>query len=376
VRISRFRIENFRNYRSLDLNFNFNANLILGQNGQGKTNLLEGVCLALAGQAIRYSKPEDLKNSDTNEDFYSIDITIESRNQIFEVAFQMQQGRVTRLLDRKKVSSARLKELFHVVLFSPESLNIIKGSASERRDLIDSLWSASEKSASTLQSQYLKCLKSKNRLLKDAASGEVPLTEAREILESLNTSFLTLATDVIFGRINAIREVSPFLKIVGKTIFNQPNVDISVDYVISKKSAIDWSKNQVYDALKLRLDELKEAELRYGSALVGPHKNEINFALNQKDARFFGSQGQQRAIILAFKIAQIELYKTKQGRLPLLLLDDVFSELDSERQDQLLKVLLEIPAQIFLTSTDVGVEKLLAHKEMMVFRVDKGNVNI
>lgn len=376
MRLQNFTLENFRNYSTAEVKFNPNANLLIGQNGQGKTNLLEAIHLALTGRTIRYAKNEDLKNSNTIQDFFRIDASIESDEMIFTSSTIFKQGHLARLVNEKRVSTARLAELFNVVLFTPDSLNIIKGGASERRDLVDDLWIASKPKSSQVISDYARCLKSRNKLLKDAASGQLNSKIAADILISINASFLPLAAEVISGRLSAIKTILPLVKTVAKTLFNSANVDISVDYVISKKSAVDWSKNQVYDALKLRMDELKEAELHSGTSLVGPHKNEINFYLNQKDARFYGSQGQQRAIILAFKVAQIELCRQEKGQLPLLLLDDVFSELDLERRGQLLEILLEIPAQIFLTSTDLGTEKLFEPKDVTVYRVDKGNVNI
>ncbi len=375
MRLHNFRLENFRNYSLAEVKFNPNANLLLGQNGQGKTNLIEAIYFALTGKPFRYVVTEDLKKTSKEIDYFKIEAAVETEISTYQTTVSYQRGSLSRTINEKRASTTKLNELFHLVLFTPDSLNVIKGGASERRDLIDDIWLASDNTAAETLKAYNRCLKSKNKLLRDALSGVLKPTETRDILLSINASFLPLAVDVVLGRTAAIKAILPLVKSVAKALFNDPIVDISVDYVVSKKSAIDWSKNQVYDALKLRLEELKEAELHSGSSLVGPHKNEINFYLNQQDARFFGSQGQQRAIILAFKVAQIELYRQKKGQLPLMLLDDVFSELDSEKRGQLLEILLEIPAQIFLTSTDLGTEKLFAHKEMTVFRVEKGNVN-
>jgi DNA replication and repair protein RecF len=147
-----------------------------------------------------------------------------------------------------------------------------------------------------------------------------------------------------------------------------------VDNVISAQSAVDWDPNSVYDAHRSRLRELARAEIDSGQSLIGPHKHDVRFLFQNKDARFFCSQGQQRAIILAFKIAQILLFQQKRGESPFLLLDDVLSELDQVRRHNLLKVLSSLKSQIFMTSTELGVPEEFAKSELAVFEVQSGRV--
>jgi DNA replication and repair protein RecF len=212
-------------------------------------------------------------------------------------------------------------------------------------------------------------------VLKDGLSGAISASQCEDLLVSLNAAFMPLATDIIFSRLAALKAILPLVNKAAKFILNDPSVDISVDYVISKKSSVDWSKNQVYDTLKLRLNELKDVEVRTGQSLVGPHKNDVIFRYNHQDARFFCSQGQQRAIVLAFKIAQVELCFEKNQHYPLLLLDDVLSELDKEKREKLLEILSLVQAQIFLTSTDLGTTQMMSNQNTSVFRIEKGSVN-
>ena len=160
----------------------------------------------------------------------------------------------------------------------------------------------------------------------------------------------------------------------GKKILKNQTVDIAVDYVISGKSAIDWDQNQVYDAQTLRLKQLASAEMATGQSLVGPHKHDVRFLFDGEDSRSFCSQGQQRSLVLAMKIAQVELHKQVHGLYPILLLDDVLSELDPIRQTSLLALLQDLEAQIFLTNTVYDQRNLFSEKEVSVFNVDNGRI--
>jgi DNA replication and repair protein RecF len=156
--------------------------------------------------------------------------------------------------------------------------------------------------------------------------------------------------------------------------------DISVDYLISGESALNWSDSQVFDALKKRHQSLALQEVAYGGSLVGPHKHDIKFLFNGNDSRFYCSQGQQRALILALKIAQIVYHHQVHKTYPILLLDDVLSELDMKKRMRLMKFLEQVSAQILITSTDLawsdrlGVETEKGHGA--IFEVVSGQVSL
>jgi len=369
------KLKNFRNYRDAEITFASRVNVFIGSNGQGKTNLLEAISYLVHGQKVRYSRREDLLLAGAEQAVLQVGGEVCVGENVYSVAAAIHDGKAHHKLGQKNISTARLAELFNVVLFSPESLSVIKAGPQERRDLVDEIAALLQPGVAQLQREWAKCLRSKNQLLKDLAQNRISRDQAEDVLESLNSVLLTLATDVVFSRIAALKVLLPLVNNAAKFILRDASVDISVDYVISKKSSIDWPKNQVYDSLKSRLNELKDAEIRTGQSLVGPHKNDVVFKYNHQDARFFCSQGQQRAIVLAFKIAQVELCHLKKQHYPLLLLDDVLSELDVEKRASLLEILSRIQAQIFLTSTDLGTTAQLSPDDMAVFRIEKGSVN-
>src|SRR6185312_16818402 len=162
------------------------------------------------------------------------------------------------------------------------------------------------------------------------------------------------ATDLTWQRLEALRAILEDLNQAMNSISKNQNVDISVEYVISGENALKMSYSDVENSLQKRVLELSDAELASGSSLVGPQKHDIVFLYDQNDSRFYCSQGQQRALILSFKMAQIVYHRRVHGTYPALLLDDVLSELDPARRSSLVKFLKDIPAQIFLTTTDLS----------------------
>jgi DNA replication and repair protein RecF len=223
-----------------------------------------------------------------------------------------------------------------------------------------------------LVNAFNKCLKTRNKILKNYYEQRQSKEECISLLASVDKLFIDLAGQYTFAKITVIKQLNERLKTTLRGILNDPNVDIYVDYVISGQSAIDWSINQVYDALYSRLMALQTAEMASGQSLVGPQKHDVRFYFAGQDARFYCSQGQQRAIILAIKIAQIFGHYEMQNDYPVLLLDDVFSELDAAKQAHLLKILGQINTQIFLTTTELSMKDSFEGKEKTIFEIEKG----
>jgi len=195
--------------------------------------------------------------------------------------------------------------------------------------------------------QYKKSLKSRNRFLKESKeSGQF-----NEILfKSLNVLFLNFSAQLTAARIDLLFKLSPHIKKAMSLIFGN-ELKFDFEYIVSDRLVKNWSPKEILDHHEARSVELKNAELSYGSSLVGAHKHDIKFILNGQDVRYFGSQGQQRGLILAFKMAEV-LYRFEQGDKPVLLLDDVLSELDLEKRQKLVEFLSTFETQIFITTTD------------------------
>jgi DNA replication and repair protein RecF len=215
----------------------------------------------------------------------------------------------------------------------------------------------------------------RNRVLKDYKRGLTPRGQAIDLLESIDPLFLPLAAEITVARLEALRALHDDFSRAVQFVLERNDVDISVEYVISKQNALLWKRSDLLSAMHKRGLELREQELESGLSLVGPQRHDIRLLFTGKDSRFFCSQGQQRALILSFKMAQILYhYKTYQVY-PFLLLDDVLSELDPIRRANLVKFLRDIPAQIFLTTTDLSFSMDFGDRGINVFHIDDGVVS-
>lgn len=364
-------LRNFRNYRQAEVRFDPRVNILLGRNGQGKTNLLEALVLLCSGESFRYGENETFLKAGEDEAW------VTGRAQLggleYDLKLQILKSRKSHSLNGKRVTGSDLVSAFHFVLFSPESLSAIKEGADQRRQLIDDLLISVDQKNSGLIREFRRALKSRNRLLKDHAEGKTGRVETDRLLESLNPSFFRLSTQLTEARLRALREVEPELNRAMSRISSNEQTS-RVDYVISSESAIHFSHEDIHKIMVRRASELHSAELSSGTSLVGPQKHDVKFLYDENDSRFFCSQGQQRALILSFKMAQIVYHRRVHGAHPILMLDDVLSELDEEKRESLIRFLQEIRTQIFMTTTDLKITGDLASHDCRVIEIVDGQI--
>ena len=373
--IQRLKIRNFRNYQALDLSLEPGVNILLGENGQGKTNLLEAIYLLCRGRSFR---PGDVSTwlGQTGDSVAMVSGAIESHNgQHDEVKMTLEGKRRSFLLNGKRASRATLLARFPCVLFSPESLGAIKEGPDSRRQLVDDLLVSHAPRTAPLLDHYQKALRARNRWLRDGKKGLLSdHNEIHRVLDSLGPGFLDLAAQLVFARLEAMHAILPGLKQTMSELFPSANVDISVDYLISGESAFEWDAKKVYSALEKRAYELRNAEIDAGISLVGPQKHDIQFLFGGNDSRYFCSQGQQRGLILSFKMAQIMYHYTIHHEYPILLLDDVLSELDQEKRTNLIEALKGIRSQILVTTTDLSFPWDFGNRDLAVHQVVNGEI--
>lgn len=368
------RLHHFRNYEDVVLNFSPRVNVLVGENGQGKTNILEALYLLSQGDSFRYSDNSTLIHHNDPEAHLQALVT---QNELrYKLQMTLTKSRKNLTLNDKKVTSTDIRKTFASVVFSPESLSSIKEGADHRRQLVDDLLVTFDRRNADLIADYRKALKTRNRVLKNHLEGLSGKDETYLLLESLNPSFLRCATDLTFARIEALKGLSKEFNSSMQYISKNDAVDISVEYVISDQNGLNFTHQNVFDALQKRMKELDNAELSSGTSLVGPHKHDIVFLYGQKDSRFYCSQGQQRAIILSFKMAQIVYHRRVHGTYPVLMLDDVLSELDKAKRDALITFLHEINTQIFVTTTDFTLPESFSLDQLSVMQVKNGQVLI
>ncbi len=362
-------IKDFRNIKSLQTSFSKNLNVFLGKNGQGKTNLLESIYLLVNGNSFRYSNNESFINYSSQ---LSLIQSVFHQNSLrYNLKMTIQKNSKEFFVNEKKVSSAQIQKKFSVVLFSPESLSFIKESSEFRRVLVDEFLASVDTRNVDIISDFKKALKNRNRLLKDFRDDKISKQQFDPLFDSLTELFLQKAADLVAQRIEALARIKGDLN-DNMQYISQTNVEIFVDYVASDESFLGFSRSEIVEKLKKRASELRSAEVSSGSSLVGPHKHDILFLYNQKDSRFFCSQGQQRAIILSFKMAQIVYHRRVHGTYPILLLDDVLSELDSEKRFRLVEFLEKLETQIFITSTEIDSVENLNKENVKIKYLDNG----
>lgn len=363
-------LRNFRNIEDIKVPFSKNINILVGQNGQGKTNLLEALNINLTGQSFRYADNLSLIKKGKSESYLKAEAICNNLN--FEIETRIQKTVKSYSLNKKKVLLRELNKRFPQIIFSPESLLIIKESSEQRRALVDELVANVHERYIDLIYDFRKALKTRNRIFKDFQNGIASKNQTLLLIESINPLFLRLSTELTFTRINCLKGVLPFVNQAMKSIQNKSNVDIFVEYVISNQNSIEKSQEELAEMLSKRANQLIDAELSSGVSLVGPQKHDINFLYNGNNSRFFCSQGQQRALILAFKMAQIVYHRELHGTYPVLLLDDVLSELDQEKRDSLIQFLGELKAQIFISTTDFSLPEFMKSDDCVVFNVREG----
>ena len=334
------KLKNFRNYDEAAVDFFSGINLISGKNGQGKTNLVEAVMLSALSKSPRTSHDEEMKKE--NETHTEAEVLVERVFGDVSVKCIMDDSSKKRFyINGNEVK--KISEVFGnlvAVYFSPNDLKIVSSSPSERRDFMDTDISQLSGSYYNLIQRYEKVLFQRNKLLKTCH-------DKKQILEQIdiwNEQLSSLAGLIIKTRKNFINKLSvpadESIKFISKN-----SDSLSLSYIGAKGETAEEIKTEILKSLEFNID--KDMELGYTS--VGPHRDDVKFELNGKDAKIFASQGQQRTIVLALKIAELAVFEKELGEKPVLVLDDVFSELDSTRQKKLYDMLEDY--QVLMTGT-------------------------
>lgn len=376
MKFQSLKLKNFRNYRDLSLEIPPGIVVFYGPNGQGKTNLMEAFHFLLRGESFRQVNGDSLLQHHDGQIAQTalLQGRLTQKDLVHDVKMTFSFGKKSVMLNNNRITAANLAREFPVVLFSPESLAAIKEGPDQRRQLLDDVVVTHTTASVKILKDFRHALKTRNRILKDYRRGQTSEKQAKLLLESLDPSYFPLATELTIARLTALRALHEDFRQAVKFVLDLPDVDISVEYLISAHNAYDWSRSEILSAMHNRGLELRERELASGLSLVGPQRHDIRILFTGKDSRFFCSQGQQRALILSFKMAQILYHYRAYQVYPFLLLDDVLSELDPIRRSNLVRFLKGIPAQIFLTTTDLSFSLDFGDRRINIFRIEKGMV--
>lgn len=355
--ITKLELSNFRNYKLLKLDFDNKTNILYGNNAQGKTNILESIYMCSTTKSHRSNKDFELINFDSNEGHIKLYINKNNREQRIDIHLRKNKSKGIAINGIPIKKASELFGIFNVIIFSPEDLNIIKNGPSERRKFIDMELCQLDKIYVYNLVNYNKVLSQRNQLLKDLYFKP----ELKQTLDVWDMQLAEYGSKVIKRREQFIKEISNILIPIHDELTNGQE-EIEVVY----------EKNSEPDDLYKNILFNREKDIKYKTTSVGPHRDDIVFFNKGKNIKTYGSQGQKRTIALSLKLAEIELVKSLINDKPVLLLDDVLSELDSDRQNHLLKSLDNIQTIITCTGLDEFIENRF--KINKVFQVTNGNV--
>lgn len=368
--INKLILENYRNYSSLHVDFNENINLIVGNNAQGKTNLVEAIYYLAIGKTFR--KANDMDLICFNEDYFRIRgqmKTIRSnRVNELEIYYDSERNKLLKIngVKYKKISS--LFGYLQVIIFSPEDLKIIKEGPSERRRYIDIEISQLDNLYSDDLKNYNKVLLQRNNLLKEIRYKK----QDEKLLDLWDTQLIDYGSRIIKRRIGFLKTLVPLANKIQKTITSgKESLNITYSSLVLRKATLNIE--EIKKMYKENLHNIRQEEISRATSLIGPHRDDLTFYINNQELKNYGSQGQQRTAILSLKLAEIKLFFLENDEYPVLLLDDVMSELDDSRREYLLELIQEKNIQTFITGAN---EEFFNQsiKDSKVFRVENGKI--
>ena len=357
--IKSLELKNYRNYESLCINISPGTNILYGDNAQGKTNILEALYLAGTTKSHRGSKDREIIQFDREE--AHIRMMVERNGSTHKIDMHLKKNK-SKGIAIDGVPIRKASELFgivNIVFFSPEDLNIIKNGPSERRRFMDMELSQLDKIYLSNLVNYNKVLNQRNKLLKDIAFS--PSEQLMQTLDIWDMQLVKYGSLIIKGRKSFIEKINTIISDIHSRLTGGIE-NIKVCYVP------DVDVNDFEEEVR----NSRQKDIKYKVTGKGPHKDDLIFLINDNDVRKYGSQGQQRTAALSLKLSEIELVKLVIKDTPVLLLDDVLSELDSNRQNFLINSIGDI--QTIVTCT--GLEEFINNRMNInkIFKVTDGHV--
>lgn len=343
MEIKSVELKNFRNYTLQKVGFKSGLNILEGKNAQGKTNLLEAVFLCAIGKSPRTNKEKELLKWNEQMGKVTIEFTKKSGTKKIELYLFSNQNKAIKI---NGVPIKKLGELMgelNAIYFSPDELKLVKESPDERRRFMDIDLCQFNKNYFYALNKYNKILNQRNKLLK---SGN--LQSIKETISIWNEQLSEQACYIILKRLELIDKLKVFAERAHYYL-----TDNKEKMVLSYVGLTDTNKETLKQKLVKLYETSLEKDLNLGYTTVGPHRDDIKIMVNNVDIRHFGSQGQQRSCALSLKLAELEIFKSNLGEYPVLLLDDVLSELDEFRREKLLKIINNF--QTLLTCTEYNL---------------------
>ena len=366
MKIERLKLTNFRNYLNLEIDLNPNINIFVGNNGEGKTNILESIYVLSLTKTNRLGQENDLIKF--GEDIAKIEGLVNSFNILKKKEIHFTKLKKSLFINNKEIRKNRdYIDDFSVILFTPQDLEIVKGSPNIRRNLLNIDISQLHNNYINYLNEYNQIVKMRNEYLKKM---NINGNTDERYLEIINRELINKAVKIYEYRFDFIEKINKLLPGIFKKITNINNMTIIYNNSLGIK---EFSAKEVEKLFMHKFKKNLNIELMQGMTLTGPHRDDFSFYIDDKDMKIFSSQGQQRMAVISLKLAEIYLFKEVLGEYPVLLLDDIFSEIDKIKRNKIVKFLKD-DIQTIITTTDINDINNILLENAIVYNVKNNKV--
>lgn len=338
----------FTNFRNLNLSFEPTKefNIILGENGKGKSNFLDGLYMISSGKSFKRFVNADNLNFNSNDDFAKVEVLLEANEtvKLASVFTKLGENKFGHkyFINDKVAYKSKFEYILKTILFTPESLEILIGSPDKRREELDDLISIYNKEHSKLLTQYSYVMRSRNKLLVKINIGKA----SREQLSYWNDRLVNLGTEIFLNRLDYLEKIKPSLRKITKTLFEEfKSNELEIKYKTSLGDRTKDIKRYFLESLDTNFSK----EVTLCRTLFGPHRDDIEFSIDNRNLHIFGSRGEQRLATMIFKIAAYDFLSEFYDTKIIFLLDDILSELDKSNKARLLDYIKRTKTQVFFT---------------------------
>lgn len=368
MKLKVLKLKGYRNCKNLELDFSSNKILIIGKNAQGKTNILEGVYFLSTLKSPRTSNNIEIINFEAESAQIEAEIIKANTPVNLDFCYNREKNRSLKI-NGVKTTPKNFKQILKTVLFSTNDLMLLRGNPSDRRDWLDRAISQIYPAYDERLSKYDKIRVQKNNFLKELIKG-APLDET--LLSVLNEQLTITGSNIIYLRIKFLSEIEKLAREKHRTISETEELKLCYDCSFLHGED-DIELERIAELFKAELEDRKLEEFRRAQSCVGPHRDDVLFYINGNEATKFASQGQQRTIVLALKLSELDIITEKTGDEPVLLLDDVLAELDDIRQNYLLKSITNA-TQVVITSVDTILFEDEFLKDVKIYNISGGRI--
>lgn len=345
MQIKELSLINYRNYEKENLKFNNKINIIIGNNAQGKTNILESIYYLSITKSYRSNDDKNLILQ--GKSFFRINGKINDNKIIKKLSITYENNKKKATINNNNIR--KLSDFvtnFNTIIISPEDIDIIKGTPSDRRNLLNIIISQISKKYIDLNNEFNKILKMRNDYLKLLYTNSF---SDKRYFDIITDKFIEKAAEIYIERYKIIADINNILPKIYEDITGIS--ELSLNY-ITNINIEKFEINEIKEILSNKLKENYNREINLGITLYGPHRDDFTFIINNTDLKYFGSQGQQKLATISLKLSLIEIYENLTNSKPVLLLDDVFSELDKTKKNNLIKY-IQNAGQVIITANDL-----------------------